>query len=104
MGIEDEIKLEDVLKEPNKLIVAKTYLQAIKTNGTVKNHEIRIIKLEERIENKASQNDIKNLQDESKNYFSLRSVDKVTKILGILLTALLIISSIIGVLNITVGR
>jgi hypothetical protein len=54
MGIEDEIKLEDVLKEPTELIMAKIYVQTLKTNGIVKQHETDIICLKNDMKKKIS--------------------------------------------------
>ncbi|MHB8276347.1 MAG: hypothetical protein ACYDIA_01670 [Candidatus Humimicrobiaceae bacterium] len=52
MGIEDEIKIEDVLKEPTETVVAKIYIQALKTNGIVKQHDKDIISLKAELKGK----------------------------------------------------
>lgn len=47
MGIEDSIKIEELQSEPTKVLLAKIYIQTLKTNGTVKDHDIRLKCLEE---------------------------------------------------------
>jgi hypothetical protein len=54
MGIEDEIKIEDVLQEPTKTLIAKIYMQAVITNGNVKKHEIDIACLKSDMKKKIS--------------------------------------------------
>ena len=36
---EDKVSVEDLLKKPAKEIQIMTYLQAVKTNGTVSRHQ-----------------------------------------------------------------
>jgi hypothetical protein len=54
MGIEEQIKLEDVLKEPTKIVMAKIYIQTLKTNGIVKRHDTDITCLKNDMKKKIS--------------------------------------------------
>jgi len=52
MGIEDTIKIEDILKEEQDVVMAKIYIQTLRTNGIVKKHEKDIIALKAEIKGK----------------------------------------------------
>ncbi len=43
---EDTISIHDIMSMPQKELMAKIYIQTLKTNGTVKDHEGRIECLE----------------------------------------------------------
>lgn len=54
MGIEDEISIDDLKKEDPQTLLAKIYIQALKTNGTVKKHETDITCLKSDMKKKIS--------------------------------------------------
>jgi hypothetical protein len=39
---EDTISIHDLMSMPQKELMAKIYIQTLKTNGTVKDHEVRL--------------------------------------------------------------
>ena len=49
---EDKLSVEDLLKKPAKEIQIMTYLQAVKTNGTVSRHDKCITTLEDEMKTK----------------------------------------------------
>lgn len=48
---EDTISIHDLMSMPQKELMAKIYIQTLKTNGTVKDHEGRIDCLEKEDKN-----------------------------------------------------
>ena len=88
MGIEEQIKIEEILKEPNEIILAKIYIQTLKTNGTVKNHETRLGKIEDCMEDK----------------IGVKAFTKISVIITVIIGILLLVSSTVGILNIIFGK
>jgi hypothetical protein len=88
MGIEDTLKVEDVLKDPSDIILAKVYIQTLKTNGTVKNHEERIGKIEDCMDDK----------------IGVKGITKLAVIVSFVLGLLMLISSTVGILNLIFGK
>jgi len=95
MGIEDEIKLEDVLKEPSKNIIAKIFLQALKTNGSIKRLDC---------ENEDRKTEIKELSDEVKDKIGIKAFNKIAVIVTVILSLIMILSSAVGILNLIMGK
>ncbi|MHB1253015.1 MAG: hypothetical protein ACYCZ1_02500 [Candidatus Humimicrobiaceae bacterium] len=95
MGIEDEIKLEDVLKEPNRLVIAKTFLQAMRTNGSIKRLDC---------ENEDRKTEIKELRDEVKDKIGLKTFNKIAVIVTVILSIIMLLSAAVGILNIIFGK
>jgi hypothetical protein len=50
--IENEISVEDLMKKPQKELLTMIYVQAVKTNGIVKDHTGRIGSLEKDMKDK----------------------------------------------------
>ena len=55
---EDKLSFEDLLKKPPEEIRVLTYMQTVKTNGTVSRHDKCIAKLEEEMKERATKKDI----------------------------------------------
>jgi len=58
---EDKLSVADLMKKPQKLLIANIYQQVVKTNGTVRNHEERLDKVETGLENKMDWGQFKRL-------------------------------------------
>ena len=84
MGIEDEIKLEDILKEPTEIVMAKIYIQTLKTNGIVRRHET----------------DIGCLKTDMKNKISWDGLKKFGIIITIIIALLTIPTAVLNIINI----
>ena len=95
MGIEDEIKLEDILKEPSRLVIAKTFLQAVKTNGSVKRLDI---------ENECRKTDIAILNTALDDKIGVKAFTKIAVVATVILSLIMIISSTVGILNLVMGK
>lgn len=95
MGIEDEIKLEDILKEPSRLVIAKTFLQAVKTNGSVKRLDI---------ENECRKTDISILNTALDDKIGTKAFTKLSVIITVIIGILMILTSTVGILNLIFGK
>ena len=77
---EDSVKVEDLMKKPQKELSVMIYLQAVKTNGNVKINDIRITKLETKCD----------------SFISTRSFTIGSVILGTLIVAFNILNYFVG--------
>jgi hypothetical protein len=75
---EDKVEIADLLKQPQKEILARIYQQVLKTNGTV------------------SQNckDITSLQDDMKDKIGIKLFATLTAILSVLIIAFNVINMV----------
>jgi len=95
MGIEETLKIEDVLKEPQEIVIAKTYIQARITNGTVKRLDS---------ENDCRKDEIEKLNVKVDDKIGIKAFTKISIILTVILSLLMILSSTVGILNIIFGK
>lgn len=49
---EDRLSVVDLMKKPQKELIARIYQQVVETNGTVRNHEARLGEAENCLEDK----------------------------------------------------
>ena len=85
---EDKVIIEDILKEPSKIVIAKIYLQTLKTNGIVTQNS----------------NDIVVLQDDMKDKIGWKLFKKIAIFLTVIISILTVPSVIINIINLVVGK
>jgi len=93
---EDTLSVEDLLKKPAKEIQIMTYLQAVKTNGTVTRHDKCINALEEDMKDKADKTDVDKVEKKGEGKIGTKGFYIVGTILGIILTYIAVINSLGG--------
>ena len=49
---EDNVSVEDLMKRPQKELLAEIYIQTLKTNGTVTQHSTEIVDLKKEMKDK----------------------------------------------------
>ena len=85
---EDKVIIEDILKEPSKIVIAKIYLQTLKTNGMVTQNS----------------EDIVVLQDDMKDKIGWKLFKKIAIFLTVIISILTVPSVIINIINLVVGK
>ena len=85
---EDKVIIEDILKEPSKIVIAKIYLQTLKTNGIVTQNS----------------NDIVVLQDDMKDKIGWKLFKKIAIFLTVMISILTVPSVIMNIINLVVGK
>ena len=85
---EDKVTIEDILKEPSKIVIAKIYLQTLKTNGIVTQNS----------------EDIVVLQDDMKDKIGWKLFKKIAIFLTVIISILTVPSVIINIINLVVGK
>ena len=85
---EDKVIIEDILKEPSKIVIAKIYLQTLKTNGIVTQNS----------------NDIVVLQDDMKDKIGWKLFKKIAIFLTVIISILTVPSVIMNIINLVVGK
>ncbi len=94
---EDSINIHELMNLPQKELMAKMYIQTLKTNGTVSQNCQRITAIEEIIDKKANKSDLKDIKDEMK--------DKIGwKLMTALFGLLMLINLAFGLLQYFTGR
>lgn len=97
---EDKVSINDFMNMPEKELLANIYIQTLKTNGTVRDHEGRIDDIEKEYANK---DDIKafciDVKEQLKEKMDWGMFKRLSIILGILISALTIPSLILNILK-----
>ena len=98
---EDKLTLEDLLKKPAEEIRALTYMQTVKTNGTVIRHEKEIQRLEDEMDTKCDKDHfgvikdkMDDISDKQKDTISTRAIKNISIVLGVILVYIAVIESL----------
>jgi tetrahydromethanopterin S-methyltransferase subunit G len=98
MGIEDKISIEDLHDKSDRKLIEMIFMQVYETNSKVADHEKRISKIEDCIDDKAEKEDVKVLKSEVHDKIGYRLFKNLSIVLGVLISILIILTTIIGLL------
>jgi 1,4-dihydroxy-2-naphthoate octaprenyltransferase len=92
---EDTISIEDLMKKPVKELLVMSYMQGVKTNGTVIQNCNDIKELKSDIKLKANDTEVVELKKEMKDKIGMKLFAIITGIVGLLIVIFNVIARVI---------
>ena len=91
---EDNISVDDLMKKPTKELMVMTYIQGLKTNGTVCQNCQDIKTLQDDVKLRATNADVHDLKVEMKDKIGMKLFAIITGIVGLLIVIFNIIDRV----------
>lgn len=82
---EDYISVEDLMKKPQKELMAQIYVQTLKTNGTISLHCQQIDEIHADLKTKASSIDLEDIRRDLKDKIGQKIFVILASILGVVM-------------------
>ena len=93
---EDNISIHELMQLPTKELMAKMYVQQLKTNGTVSEHCQEITVIKEDLKDKADKTDVESVKTEVKDKIGTKLFAILSAILGVIIAGATIAQFYLG--------